>query len=162
MVTTPEEKNEKGTYALVLALDEETTLAIGKLGLFAFPPGHYLYVGSALRGLRSRIGRHLLTGKSPRWHIDYLRQRGKMVEVWYAASPARLECAWYETASHMPGAYCPVVGFGSSDCHCPSHLVYFAFSLPSFRDFRDKLGEQGANLRRFRLEESRIGNAAGG
>ena len=59
-MAAPDIKNGKGTYALVLALDEAATLAVGKLGLFSFPPGYYLYIGSAHRGLGStyeRLGR---------------------------------------------------------------------------------------------------------
>ena len=50
----------KGTYALVLQLERQEEIAIGKLGTFTFPAGYYLYVGSALGpgGLEARLARH--------------------------------------------------------------------------------------------------------
>jgi len=33
-------------------------------------------------------------------------------------------------------------GFGSSDCRCTSHLIYFP-ALPQFETFRRKLEERG-------------------
>ena len=41
-------KREKGSYVLLIALDKDATVAVGKLGTFSFPAGYYLYVGSAL------------------------------------------------------------------------------------------------------------------
>jgi len=144
----------RGTYALVLALDKETAITVGKLASFSFPPGYYLYVGSAQGGLTSRVRRHIRGGKKLHWHIDYLRQEAKVVEVWYLVSDERLECRWYQAAAGMPQAQVPLAGFGSSGCGCHSHLLYFA-STPSFEAFRRQLGEKGLDLRKMspRAEE---------
>ena len=158
---------EPGTYALLLRLDKQERITVGKLGTFDFPVGYYLYVGSALGpgGLRARLARHrrgsesssgrgargmppqspLLppegveaapltapqstsgqTSKKLHWHIDYLLQRAKLIEVWSVASEERFECKWSEVASRLSGAQVPVRGFGSSDCRCPAHLIYFS------------------------------------
>ena len=119
---------ERGTYALVLHLGRQEEITIGKLGTFVFPAGYYLYLGSALGpgGLEARLARHRRRGKRPRWHIDYLREHARLVEVWSVASGERLECLWARAARKLPGARIPVPGFGSSDCRCPSHLVHFA------------------------------------
>jgi Uri superfamily endonuclease len=130
---------EPGTYALLLKLDKQERITIGKLGTFDFPAGYYLYVGSALGpgGLRARLARHQRssqsssgsnrgqTGQKLHWHIDYLLQRAQLVEVWSVASAERLECKWGQVARGLSGAQVLVRGFGSSDCRCPAHLIYF-------------------------------------
>jgi len=137
---------EPGTYALLLKLDKQERITIGKLGTFNFPAGYYLYVGSALGpgGLRARLARHRRDSKSSaqsssrqmdknlHWHIDYLLQRAQLVEVWSVASEERLECKWSEVARGLSGAQLLVRGFGSSDCRCPAHLIYF--SVPPHRE----------------------------
>lgn len=137
----------KGTYALVLKLDRPSTVTVGKLGTHSFPPGYYLYIGSALGGIRSRVRRHVRGGERLHWHIDYLRRVAAVVEVWYLASPERLECRWYRAAASMDGAQVPVVGFGSSECRCPSHLLHSPVK-PSFERFRLQLGSTGLDLER--------------
>jgi Uri superfamily endonuclease len=131
---------EPGTYALLLKLDKQERITVGKLGTFDFTEGYYLYVGSALGpgGLRARLARHQRGSKSPsksnssqtgkklHWHIDYLLQRARLIEVWSVASEERLECQWGEVTRALSGAQVPVRGFGSSDCRCPAHLIYFS------------------------------------
>lgn len=114
-----------GTYAVLLYLARQTHLQVGQLGPVDFPRGYYLYLGSALGGLKSRISRHLRRAKVLRWHIDYLAARADIVEVWWLIGRERLECQWAELASQALGASRPVMGFGSSDCRCFSHLEHF-------------------------------------
>ncbi|MFQ6058444.1 MAG: DUF123 domain-containing protein [Anaerolineae bacterium] len=153
----------KGTYALVLYLDHETRIVIGRLGTFDLPAGYYLYVGSALGpgGLEARLARHFRAEKRLRWHIDYLLEHAQTVEVWTAPSGGRLvtsarsgpepnssyshwaasacqECQWAEIARGLPGATIPVPRFGSSDCRCPAHLVHFA-TRPSLALFAERI-----------------------
>jgi Uri superfamily endonuclease len=132
----------KGTYALVLELDRPSTITVGKLGTHCFPPGYYLYIGSALGGIQSRVRRHVCGGKRQHWHIDYLRELAAVVEVWYLASPERLECRLCCAAAGMDGAQVPVAGFGSSECGCRSHLLHFA-AMPSFERFQRQLDGTG-------------------
>lgn len=115
-----------GSYALLFYLPSEAQLDIGKLGRFSFASGCYLYLGSAMGGLKARLGRHLADPRCLHWHVDYLAARSRLLEVWWKASEDRLECAWASQAAGYPGASCPVPGFGSSDCRCASHLVWFA------------------------------------
>lgn len=118
----------KGTYALILRLECSEEITVGKLGVFSFPAGYYLYLGSALGpgGLEARLARHRRRDKKLRWHIDYLLEQAQLVEVWSVASTDKLECRWAQAARQLPGAEIPVPGFGSSDCRCPSHLIYLA------------------------------------
>lgn len=116
-----------GSYVLVLRLADAVWLTVGKLGVFEFQPGRYLYCGSALGGLRARVGRHLRADKKAHWHIDYLNSSvaGASVEaVWWLEGRSKRECEWATAFGALPGASWPVAGFGSSDCRCDSHLVY--------------------------------------
>ncbi|MEM4727777.1 MAG: DUF123 domain-containing protein, partial [Candidatus Bathyarchaeia archaeon] len=65
-----------GSYCLCLRVDRDLCLRIGSLGVLLLPPGRYIYVGSALRGLEGRLRRHmdLHLGRRSKafWHIDHL------------------------------------------------------------------------------------------
>lgn len=130
----------QGTYALVLHLECREEIAVGKLGTFTFPAGYYLYVGSALGsgGLEARLARHRRHDKKLRWHIDYLLEHAQLVEVWSVTSTDKLECRWAQSARQLPGSEIPIPGFGSSDCHCLSHLIYLA-RKPTYEEFIVKL-----------------------
>jgi Uri superfamily endonuclease len=136
-----------GTYVLVIELVRDTDLRVGRLGVVAFPRGYYCYVGSALGpgGWRARLARHLRQQKKLHWHIDYLLRQALVVESWSAPSAARLECIWARALLRLPGATVPVRGFGSSDCHCPAHLVRFA-SAPSLEAFARHLQALGLEV----------------
>lgn len=138
---------EKGTYALLLALEKEASIAVGRLGTFTFPRGYYIYVGSAQGGLDARVKRHLKSEKRLRWHIDYLLESARVVEVWYALGGESQECLWCQVAQEMPRSEIPVPGFGSSDCRCPSHLIYFP-SRPSLQLFQRRLKDKGEGVKR--------------
>jgi Uri superfamily endonuclease len=130
----------KGTYALVLHLEHRAEITVGKLGTFNFRAGHYLYVGSALGpgGLEARLARHRRRDKKLHWHIDYLLEHAQLVEVWSAATEDKLECLWAQVARELPDSAVTVPGFGSSDCRCPSHLIYLT-RKPSYQEFTTKL-----------------------
>lgn len=116
-----------GSYVLVLRLTAPVELSVGKLGVFAFQPGRYLYCGSALGGLRARVARHLRADHGVHWHIDYLNSPGvgaSVEAVWWLEGRAKRECDWSAAFEGVAGASWPVKGFGASDCRCDSHLVY--------------------------------------
>ncbi|HQR50429.1 MAG TPA: hypothetical protein PKW44_02185 [Methylophilaceae bacterium] len=48
------------SYQLAIMLDQPARLTVGRLGVFDFPAGRYVYTGSARRSLEARIARHLL------------------------------------------------------------------------------------------------------
>jgi Uri superfamily endonuclease len=128
---------DKGTYILILHLDEPTRLQIGRLGAFDFAPGWYAYVGSAFGpgGLRGRLKHHLAPVTKPHWHIDYLRAAAPVREVWYSASETRYEHRWADMLLAHPGATVPVPRFGASDCTCAAHLVYLSARSTKNRGF---------------------------
>ena len=114
-----------GIYHLLIYLPHDTTVEVGKLGSFHFPAGYYVYTGSALGGLEARITRHLRREKRLHWHIDYLLQYGRVIDVVAHRTTERLECHLNEKILSLPDCKVPVKGFGSSDCDCLSHLTYF-------------------------------------
>jgi len=113
--------NAKGSYALLIKLPEEKTIAVGRLGPILFPCGNYAYVGSALSGLRPRLGRHLRAEKKLHWHIDYLLEKARIEEIITCEAEERTECA---IARALGERFESVPGFGVSDCRCRSHLFY--------------------------------------
>ena len=117
----------KGTYIIVLFIKKGVKLQIGKLGSFDFKRGYYAYVGSAFGpgGLAARLKHHQTLSARPHWHIDYLKTAAALVDIWYSTQPDRSEHTWAEKLLNLEAGQCPVKGFGSSDCHCLSHLVYF-------------------------------------
>ena len=128
---------KKGTYVLVFNLESDYRLTVGKLGRFAFPAGWYAYVGSAFGpgGLAARLGHHLHIARHPHWHMDYLRSHGRITEIWYGHGPAFDEHRWTEVLRWMAGTRAVTPGFGSSDCRCETHLIYFA-AQPAISRFR--------------------------
>ena len=133
---------DAGTYTLVIRCEDQLLLPVGRLGTHDFPPGYYTHAGSALRGLNSRLKRHLKTEKPLHWHIDYLLQQADVIQIWYSLSEEKLECVWNELLAQLPGAAPHIPGFGSSDCRCRTHLTHFSF-MPSFKSFRVKLRDRG-------------------
>jgi Uri superfamily endonuclease len=112
----------RGSYLLIICLDRPARIRIGAKGVFSFPAGWYLYAGSAKRGLRARIERHLRSKKKMRWHIDYLLRRARILDVITFTDHTECELAALLLAR---GGRVIVPRFGSSDCRCPSHLAYF-------------------------------------
>lgn len=96
-------------------------LAIGKLGIFDFPAGRYVYTGSARRNIEARIARHLRREKRLRWHIDYLLAcpYTSVIAVERSEQP---ECLWNQQRQGQ----ILIPNFGASDCRqgCGSHLQY--------------------------------------
>jgi len=124
---------DSGFYIAVFHLRRPRLIRVGRLGQFHFPPGTYLYVGSARRNLPARIARHARADKTLRWHVDYLSTRAEMIGAilipadWRgprspAAPPddAGMECR----IARALATACPrfIAGFGASDCRCGGHL----------------------------------------
>ena len=126
-----------GNYVLILESADRKIISVGKLGKLELQPGFYLYAGSARGpgGLQGRLKRHLRVTKDPHWHIDYLRQRSKILEIWISQDSRQLEHRSVGVLSEIKGFSEPLPGFGSSDCRCFSHLFYSA-RRPEIREFQ--------------------------
>lgn len=118
------------TYQLRIAVAAPLRVEVGRLGVFDFPAGHYVYTGSARRNLEARIARHLRREKTLRWHIDYLLT-APGVSVVDVLRSRRDECRWNRSVA----GEIVVPGFGASDCRkgCGSHLkrIVSAATAPS-------------------------------
>ena len=123
----------RGTYCLIINLPSAARIRIGSLGLCEFNPGIYVYVGSALSGIEKRVGRHKSASKKKRWHIDFLLAKAEIVGVIAIPSSEKsVECATARLLLECEDATVAVKGFGSSDCTCDSHLIYFGDSDPEW------------------------------
>lgn len=114
-------KTMKGSYTLILELKKDKEIQIGKLGKIIFRKGFYVYVGSALGGLESRISRHLRNSKKIHWHIDYLLEHSKIIDIFYTENDFKEEC---NLAKKFEEKLLPIPHFGCSDCDCDSHLFF--------------------------------------
>jgi sugar fermentation stimulation protein A len=119
-----------GAYLLLIRLQRDQRLEVGKLGKFGFAAGYYIYVGSAMKNLRLRVERHTRRqNKTLHWHIDYLlTNRFSVVELCkvYPATERR-ECIIMKKVQKLKRGRILIERFGSSDCRsgCGSHLIYF-------------------------------------
>lgn len=111
----------KGSYIIIIELKENKKIQIGKLGNIFFKKSFYFYVGSALNGLEQRIQRHLKKDKKTHWHIDYLLQNAKIINVFYKQNNKKEEC---DIAKKLDKKLSSIPSFGCSDCKCDSHLFY--------------------------------------
>lgn len=114
----------KGCYVLIIELKENKTIQIGKIGNIVFKKDFYVYIGSALNGLEHRMSRHLREKKNIRWHIDYLLQHGKLIDIFYKENDKKDEC---NLAKKFDRELFPIPNFGCSDCKCDTHLFYGSF-----------------------------------
>lgn len=113
----------EGVYQLLRYLPRKKKIEVGRKGIFNFSKGYYVYTGSAKRGLKGRILRHLRKDKKKFWHIDYLLPHAKIKDV--AIHLQKSECYWNNKLSELLDSSVLAKGFGSSDCGCVSHLLHF-------------------------------------
>ncbi len=113
----------KGAYCLVAYLPYDRKIRIGKLGIFDFPEGYYVYVGSAMKNLHQRIIRHYSSTKKNKWHIDYFLEHAKVLKFIVFPSDKKQEC----TIARFLSKFGSVIAekFGSTDCNCRTHFFYF-------------------------------------
>ena len=136
---------DKGTYTLLIRVEEPATVDVGALGEISFDDALYAYTGSAFgTGGLSRIDRHarVASGENEarHWHVDYLLgcDASTLVAAYMTSQDA--EC---EVARAVDGE--PVPRFGCSDCSCDSHL-----KRTTPEAVEDAYAERDAFVRRFR------------
>ena len=117
---------EAGVYQLRIRLPADAPIQVGRLGLFHFPQGLYVYTGRASRGLATRVTRYILPDGTLQWHVDYLlaRKHSWLEGVFLASRNPNKECAVNQRTGRS--GRCVVPGFGASDCQqgCGAHLWY--------------------------------------
>ncbi|NQT88471.1 DNA/RNA nuclease SfsA [bacterium] len=136
------EAKDGGSYLLLMELERRRAIEVGSLGRVVFERGHYVYVGSAMKGLAARMARHVRRRKRMHWHVDYLRQHAAQVVPIPIRSSRREECELAAAVAKIVEA--GPVGFGCSDCGCATHL---------FRSAGDPLGSPAFHrlVERFRM-----------
>ncbi|MBV1914571.1 MAG: GIY-YIG nuclease family protein [Pseudomonadales bacterium] len=138
-----------GTYAVIFScpkVNENKVCQIGRLGEVRLKQGYYRYVGSAFGpgGLKARLAHHRRTAKKPHWHLDYLKPYLQIEQIWFTRDPLRREHLWALTMAGEPASKVPFIGFGSSDCECPTHLIY-STKKPELEGFWERVDRQTDN-----------------
>jgi Uri superfamily endonuclease len=121
----------KGIYVLILRLNNDTDIIVGKLGELKFKTGFYAYTGSALgTGGFKRVIRHfnVASGKNQvrKWHIDYLLPHTDVICAVLMPTDDALECT---IAKKFAEIFKDINGFGCTDCACRSHLFFSETNL---------------------------------
>lgn len=111
----------KGSYLLLIKLNEDEHIRFGIKNNYFFKKGYYIYVGSALNNLEKRIERHLKIIKKKYWHIDYFLDYGNITNIYYKENNYKEEC---HISKLLKEIFLPISNFGSSDCKCRTHLFY--------------------------------------
>jgi Uri superfamily endonuclease len=124
-------KRKTGVYTLLIELNHESKIEVGKLGVYKFPNGIYTYTGSALgRGatdLSGRLQRHVSKTKRHFWHIDYFlsTKESQIKHIIFFETYRQEECNIVKSLISVGGEII-VRGFGASDCKsgCNSHFLF--------------------------------------
>jgi Uri superfamily endonuclease len=142
-----------GAYVLYIDVKRSLSLPVGCFGVVSCPAGRYAYVGSARRGIASRVARHRRLAKQKtgklHWHIDYLLVNPHVHWAGETVLEDGVECTISGQLARMKGVTTPIPGFGSSDCksRCKAHL----YLLPeAYRDPDLILRLKGSKARRTR------------
>ncbi len=128
-------------------LGTKKRIRAGKLQQTEFEPGIYIYTGSAQNGLLGRIARHLRKEKKVFWHIDYFLQKAKIKEIWVRNDYFDECLALSEAKNSLKNSCFPLKKFGSSDCRCPSHLIFLPENKADLESLREKLSFEKVDIR---------------
>lgn len=153
----PAEKNasfpHQGVYLLLLYLETETSLSIGKKRIVNFPAGYYGYVGRAKRNLLARLKRYTLPHRKSHWHIDYFLEKAIIQNIWVMKNDKLTdlkeeECRLAAEMRRLSPTRLPQLkGLGASDCRCEGHFIFLSSDLhkTEFILSHLKLGRRSTN-----------------
>jgi sugar fermentation stimulation protein A len=128
----------RGSYILLIELPKAQMISVGRLETISFPRGYYAYVGSAMGGIKGRLGRHFGANKKTHWHIDYLLEKASINGAIVCETEDKSEC---NIAQALDVQFDAIPGFGSSDCKCRSHLFFANGEMKSkIMEILDSLG----------------------
>jgi sugar fermentation stimulation protein A len=144
---------DRGSYLILVKLSQKTAIKAGRLSGSVFPAGYYVYVGSAMSGLSSRLARHRRKDKKIHWHIDYLTAEASHFLPLPIRSSRREECGISKALSSTLQPF--QKGFGSSDCECATHLFFSPTNPIEREDFHKLLQNY-----RMRVPSNRIAHGA--
>ncbi len=129
-----------GSYLVIFKNDKDRCIDTGGLGKIVYRAGYYAYAGNGGANIFKRIARHRQMQKSRHWHIDYIKTEMKIIADIPVLSTDIDECILAAGMRGLNGI--PVDRFGSSDCSCRSHLIYFETSPLEMREFWDYIFEK--------------------
>jgi len=124
-----------GAYLIIFHNREKKQIKTGKLGLIKYVEGYYVYVGSGRNNVFKRIAHHKKSGRKKHWHIDYIKGHMKIISDIPIVRDDDIECQLSQWLNGIEGR--PVFNFGSSDCRCKGHLIYFKDNPMDRHDFWD-------------------------
>ncbi len=120
--TVEASSKQKGAYILIIFVEKNKKISIGKLGYMVFRKGCYAYVGSAMGGLSKRIKVHINKNRKPRWHIDYLLKEAHLSKIILLITDNKIED---RVACLFEKNFEKIDKFGASDSKvCDSHLFF--------------------------------------
>jgi len=114
-------KGKKGFYLLIISVKNRFSFNLRKEKR-TITGGLYLYIGSAMGGISGRVSRHIENPINFHWHIDYLLRKSSIEEIIAVPSKEDMECRVARFFAGLFGWSSGILGFGSSDCTCPTHL----------------------------------------
>lgn len=121
-------KANSGIYLLEMLITKNTVFPTDRFSTENLPEGFYYYSGSAQKGLKSRLTRHLKSEKKVHWHIDHLTTGTEAIKkIWvFENAPKQLECEIVQYLESVLKLKHPIKNFGNGDCvnECTSHLLY--------------------------------------
>ena len=122
------------TYIIIFRIKTHIKIDVGRFQSVPFKRGLYLYIGSAKRGLKKRIERHISINKKLYWHIDYIlsNRASTILEIWYKREDE--ECKHAQIISRLSSSEIVKKGLGSSDCNCPTHIFLFRGTISELKD----------------------------
>lgn len=149
--------DEVGTYALFIDLEREMQMRVGALGPCMFPRGVHVYAGSAMRGLRTRLARHVRREKIIQWHVDWLTTVNgcQVLGAVVFTSTVLPECNIVGYLMDFEGAEVRPPRFGASDHACRGHLVWIGEEVSSYQVAIDLLTNRTTGGRWLSREEIR-------
>ena len=114
----------KGTYILFINIEKDISFKTAKRS-FNLKSGTYTYIGSAMKNLYQRVGRHISYKEGnykKHWHIDNLLENGEIIRVFLIPDGKYREI---EISKLFNSKFYAVKGFGASDIkELESNLYY--------------------------------------
>ncbi len=113
-----------GIYLLIMSLKKDNiTIETKSRKKFNFTRGgYYVYVGSAMNGLRFRISRYFKKIKKRHWHIDYIIPYMKILKIICVLCNDKIfeKILAQALSKYLNG----IEGFGSTDTKIKTHLFH--------------------------------------
>jgi Uri superfamily endonuclease len=114
----------KGTYILFINIEKDLSFKTAK-NFFNLKKGMYTYIGSAMKNLYQRVGRHISYKEGiykKHWHIDNLLENGEVIRIVLIPDGKYREV---EISKLFNSEFYAVKGFGASDIkELDSNLYY--------------------------------------